>query len=157
MRSRRSFTVSSIGLQIWLGHAAYLFHQIKLENIAVDQDCLLALPKVGHRRCRFWSLADISATSARHPVYPRKRTCGIRTRSLAEPGQACDITRSLFPKSFAASPIGVRHDKTFEGPYSRRTASKDAASAVYLITHDVPCEQFTFQETKPPRSPLGPI
>jgi hypothetical protein len=33
----------------------------------------------------------------------------------------------------------------------------DRASTGYLISHDVPCEQLTFHETKPPRSPLGPI
>ena len=32
----------------------------------------------------------------------------------------------------------------------------DRASTCYLIIHDVPCEQFAFHETKPPRSPLGP-
>jgi hypothetical protein len=38
-----------------------------------------------------------------------------------------------------------------------RRGEGSIAMSVYLITHDVPREQFTFHETKPPRSPLGSI
>ena len=39
---------------------------------------------------------------------------------------------------------------------SRAALQLDRAATDYLISHDVPCEQLTFHETKPPRSPLGP-
>jgi hypothetical protein len=58
-------------------------------------------------------------------------------------------------KNGQAARTRLRHD-TFEG--CRRAALPvEARREAYLIIHAVPCEQFAFQETKPPRSPLGPI
>jgi len=52
---------------------------------------------------------------------------------------------------------GSRDCRLLRQAQRNRRGEGSIAMSVYLITHDVPREQFTFHETKPPRSPLGSI
>src|SRR6516225_5782880 len=112
----------------------------------------------GH--CSSGSFADCISPFWRSSLHARSChavTLSFRAESFGARLANDPRVNSAHQSGFDPWHSGSRDCRLLRQAQRNRRGEGSIAMSVYLITHDVPREQFTFHETKPPRSPLGSI